>query len=728
MAKGKRYNSRKEPRKKGSNNDEREKKRKGKKNNSAPKNLSAISEEKKEFSVKKKLIPLKKLNINPKKAIDKMDINEIKEFASQFDLNPIINNKLLNYLKNNSKDDYIIFIKKYKYTLDFKDALKLDCFKKEEIDFIKKEFSENVKKFKLNVYDKDINSLSKLKLFNMFFFLLKEKCIDNFESIYTKIISYSIPISLIFKVPNRFGNIELNLYTYLSVFINFFTAEIRKYKDQTSKKEENQDNDISYEEIYFNWDNSIKGEEKKIDLTEFNQRKKRFEEYINNNYIEEKESSKSKNINKSLIKGRDLFIKMKEKIFRFKLFKEEIIEMFNVPDDKILEKIKFIYYCLLFPSKGLVDILSLYSKCLREKPYSQEEIASKDTFISYCNAIDQNCKNNNYKLFTIENLDNNFDSTINNPFNYNSKYYKFPILLKKNILDNDQEIKEAFINYLKYIYSSNIIKDIFYLCPEFNDFIYPLEDDEIFNELIEYTIFIPLEGDDLHGYTQKEIPEVLISVKLDENFPQEVDISKIVCELSQILNTCIHEQFKHYIKSLIFYNSFRFNLKKRIDSDLYNYGNEERYIKGILSITKNKNKYYEIDGGHKAEIYLYGSILNQIYFPQALELFKKSNWNKEIHDHIISFNNVNKKSKDQYQYFSLKQIEFNNDLCEFFRIFIKKFINIVGEEKYGIVFDNNASASRKSNNNIDIGTKNQIKFDYYCYINIKRNYINDASL
>ena len=175
MAKGKRYNSRKEPRKKGSNNDEREKKRKGKKNNSAPKNLSAISEEKKEFSVKKKLIPLKKLNINPKKAIDKMDINEIKEFASQFDLNPIINNKLLNYLKNNSKDDYIIFIKKYKYTLDFKDALKLDCFKKEEIDFIKKEFSENVKKFKLNVYDKDINSLSKLKLFNMFFFFIKRK-------------------------------------------------------------------------------------------------------------------------------------------------------------------------------------------------------------------------------------------------------------------------------------------------------------------------------------------------------------------------------------------------------------------------------------------------------------------------------------------------------------------------------------------------------------------------
>ena len=145
------------------------------------------------------------------------------------------------------------------------------------------------------------------------------------------------------------------------------------------------------------------------------------------------------------------------------------------------------------------------------------------------------------------------------------------------MIQNNKEVHKAFLEYLKYIYSSNILKDIFYLSPEFNDFIYPLADDEIFNEAMEYTIFMPFDGDELHGYTQKEVPEILISVNLEEKAPQESDISKIMCELSEIVNTCIHEQLKHYLKALIFYNSFRFNIKKRINNDLYNYDEEDKY-------------------------------------------------------------------------------------------------------------------------------------------------------
>ena len=727
MAKGKRFNSGKLPKKKATNDEKDKKEKKEKKEkkriNSVPKSLILDFGQKKEYSVKKKLIPLKDLNIKPEKHIDKMNIKEIKKFASLFDLNPEINFKLLKYLKNNSRKDYDHFIEKYKYTLDFKDALILDCFKKEEIELTQKEFFENAKNLKLNY--KEIKSLSKIKLFNLFFYILFKK-LDNSKDIYIKIRSYCIPISLIFKVPNRFGNIELNYYSYLTFFINFFTSEIRNYEDQEEKNEKNDD---SSNEVYFNWDSSITGETEKINLTDINERRKKFDNFIDTNYIEvENETSKTSIKPKKTEAKSNLIERMYGKIYRFRFFKEKIIEIFSEPDDIILQKIKFIFYCQLFPNEEMIDSLSVYSKCLRGKPYSNDEIDS-NIFISKCYDIDKNCIKNKYELFALENLDNNFSRTIKNPFNYNSKYYSFPTLLKKNIIDNDRDISRAFVNYLKYIYSSNIIKDIFYLTPEFEEFIYPLEDERIFNELMEYTIFMPLEGDDLHGFTQKEIPEVLISVRLQEIFPQETQISRIICELSQILNTCIHEQLKHYIKSLIFYNSFRFNLKKRIGSDLYNYGKEDRYINGILYIMKNKNKYYEIDGGHKAEIFLYGDILNKIFFPQALELFKKSNWNKEIAEHIKSFNNANKKIKDSFQTFTINEIYFNDDFCEFFKIFIKKFIETVAvRSKDSIVFDNNASASRKPAYIQEKAIKNEITFDYNCYINIKGNYMKDSSL
>ena len=48
--------------------------------------------------------------------------------------------------------------------------------------------------------------------------------------------------------------------------------------------------------------------------------------------------------------------------------------------------------------------------------------------------------------------------------------------------------------------------------------------------------------------------------------------------------------------------------------------------------------YSKIDERYKAEFYLYGNILDKVYFPQAYEMFKKSNWNKEIIEHIKILN------------------------------------------------------------------------------------------
>jgi hypothetical protein len=140
-------------------------------------------------------------------------------------------------LKDKNRKEYNTFIQKYKFTLDYNDAVELKCFEQKEINEIKNEFSENMKKYNLNknnINTNNIKSLSKLKLFNMLFFLLNEENID-LEYIYTKILSYSNPITLIFKIPNRFGNEELLFYTYLTFFVDLITFEIRKNESQKKK-------------------------------------------------------------------------------------------------------------------------------------------------------------------------------------------------------------------------------------------------------------------------------------------------------------------------------------------------------------------------------------------------------------------------------------------------------------------------------------------------------------
>ena len=142
-------------------------------------------------------------------------------------------------------------------------------------------------------------------------------------------------------------------------------------------------------------------------------------------------------------------------------------------------------------------------------------------------------------------------------------------MLKKNFIENNKEIFESFKNFLEYIYKSKLIKDIYYLTPEFQEFKYPFDDKFIFEELFEITSFLPFPNDSLWGFTIKEIPQILISVnQYKKIFFAKDDFSDIICHLSNILNTCIHEQLNHYMNALIFYNSFQYGINKRIDRNL----------------------------------------------------------------------------------------------------------------------------------------------------------------
>ena len=92
-------------------------------------------------------------------------------------------------------------------------------------------------------------------------------------------------------------------------------------------------------------------------------------------------------------------------------------------------------------------------------------------------------------------LENIFFKNIKNPFAENNYlYFSFPLFLHKSFLEYDKEIYDDFLDFLKYIYQSTLISDIYYLCPEFSDFEYPLKNKDILDEMFKNTLFIPCES------------------------------------------------------------------------------------------------------------------------------------------------------------------------------------------------------------------------------------------
>jgi hypothetical protein len=223
--------------------------------------------------------------------------------------------------------------------------------------------------------------------------------------------------------------------------------------------------------------------------------------------------------------------------------------------------------------------------------------------------------------------------------------------LHKNFIEYDQEIYNDFIEFLKFIYRAPLLNDIYYLCEEFSDFIYPLNDENISNEMIENIHFIPCKSKNLDGITQKNYISIFIPTNINFN-EKSHSLEKFIIELSFILNTCIQVVLKHYIKALIFFNSFRYKETKRIDRD-DNFDNQEnnKYLSGLM-VKKNskKNRLKGMDGRHKTEILLYGEVLEKLTSLQGLKMFYYSTWKTSIKEHFLKF-------KDNYK----SEIEIKNN-------------------------------------------------------------------
>ena len=131
-------------------------------------------------------------------------------------------------------------------------------------------------------------------------------------------------------------------------------------------------------------------------------------------------------------------------------------------------------------------------------------------------------------------------------------------------------------------------------------------------------------------------------------------MEKFIIKLGFILNTAVHEQLKHYVKALLFFNSFRFGGNIYIESyeDLDN--EENQYLEGLMKKKKisKKNSLMGKDGGHRTEILLYGEVLERLTSLQGLKMFYYSTWDTSIKEHFSRFkDNYNQKKESKSKNF-----------------------------------------------------------------------------
>ena len=699
--------------------------------------LKKVKNEKRKFKEKKIVVSFKKLNtIIDEETIKNSSFEDLKIISSNFDINPIVNFKLLSILKQKSKEEYNKYISKYKYTLNYKDAKKLKCFSNDEKDILKE--------LKSNYKDKipEINSLSKIKLFSFLFYINNLEC--NFshtennyyknitEKIKEKIISFSSEKDLNFKIPNNYGNYELQYYTYLNLFVNYFSEKLdqkRKNNESIDIKEKNNESN----ELFFDWDKTSYGNKEIIDITEFELNKNKLKEFIqesihknkkkNKNGINvEKSNDKSNKINKNeeQRKYRKILCNFIDRnVKKLKKFEKEIYYLFKqeINDEKIIKNIEFIYYYLLFTKEGC-ELYNSYPNCLLNNPSIKND-KYIDRFYQFALINNKNSKESikNDEL-TFYNLDSFFENKKDNPFCNRAKYFNYPTLLKKNIFQTNQDIYNNFKESLKNIYKSKLLEEIFYLIPEFNEFKYPLKDEEILNEMIENTIFLPYDQEELHGYTQKQFSKIYISTNIFQKEYSKEDISKIVVDIGFLFNILIYEQFNNYLKVLLYYNSFRFREKKRLCKGSSEYKQNQFFIDNLSIIfSKYKNMIIKpiIDRGYMTEVYLYGIILYKLSFSEALKMHDKSTWNLSVLEHLKEFNKNNKailKVHDENLDNILKNKNLSNFIKDIFIQFNKYYeCNGIMKFDYSVLGD-----SEKLIEDLYFIEKGCFLFDYEVYL------------
>lgn len=662
---------------------------------------------------KMRLYPLNKINNIIKDNFDKLEIDKdiIIKFFNIFDINDKINFEYLKEIKKENRAKYNKLIKKYKYTLSFNNSKKLKCLTKEEID---KEIDLYNSLIKIigGKEIKEISCFSKLKLFNFLLFLItipniRNKNIKEIKSISINIKQYyEIKEDLLFKGPNSLGTVDLQYYTLIFLFYSYL------YECDSEICIQNDDNDEDNNDSnYINTSQSDIFEQKFVyfDDSNYQNNFSNLKNYFKDNLMTIKYRKSSKV---------EFLADFEEKIHLISIYKRPISEIVQYKldeDSYIIEKLLFILYSLYFgdTSEHNEIVNCLDNDIINIDKYKKKKLPKEWNY-------QELCKENYSSKNTYDNL-----------FMDYSKMFRFPYILKKNTLMNINRIYLSFIDFVKYIYKSDLIKEVFYNTPEFKNFLYPFDDEKMLKEVFENTWFMPYKNknSDLCAYTEKLIAKIFIPANF-RSPKDDFDIEALINFFANLLITILHEQFKHYLKMLIFYNSFIYEKKIDILSN-NNLSLNDKDDEIYLNIIKFSEKYNNpkkkkvnlplcIDGGHKLEIMLFGNIIYDIFISASLYIFTYSSWKKNIKEHLIDFIKLNSKKDNSIPIKSLKikDIENNKDIPEFLILILEKYLKIK-KIKNGIInintkYCSSRRISKDNTNNygvIDINLGYSTKFN-----------------
>lgn len=231
--------------------------------------------------------------------------------------------------------------------------------------------------------------------------------------------------------------------------------------------------------------------------------------------------------------------------------------------------------------------------------------------------------------------------------------------------------------------------------------------------MIDNIIFVPFSNGISYGCTQKYFNKVYIS---NNSFHEEYnknDISEIIIKLSFSLNTLIIVLLKHYMKYLLFYNSFRFSDNKKLDFDKEGYKQEAFFIDNIRKIyfpNKDINFLPLLNGGYREEIYLYGYILHTLSFTEEIKMYKKIAWNLTVLGNLKQLNE-NNKTINKVEYDKINDIKNNKELNDFIKNVFAQFCDAYGIDVVKINY--NKMISEKSRFDlIDIDDNEKILIDF----------------
>ena len=608
--------------------------------------------------------------INLIKETEKKNIQKINLYHKLFSINDInaeINFKYFKYLKQKNNNDYIKKIKKYKFTLYNKDAISLGLFnsnyspKKFTIEF----FNELIK----IDCDEDNN-----QIFNSLNIIL-----ENFN-----IFEYP----LLFKLPVKYGNKELQLYSLLEDFISLFSKK-EKINENLNKDDNNltasdlDDSDNDNEEDY-NFE--------KDDLTIIQTFYSKLPN-IRNIQINQNIAKNIKNQKKIIEFQNEQKILILKCLQSYKILKEEK-ELNKLSDSEFISILEFIYYSLIMSltkqnkySKIIKTNFEHYSDMLYEK--NKDEIINKSKWLK-----EQFSQNKLNKKDFVLNYFTKF-SLINNPFQ-NFDFISYPNIMKSNFLLYNPEIYNEYKKLFKKIISSNLIKQIISLRSIFQNVKIPFDDEKFKDEILENTTYFPFEPLSLIGYINKRTSQINLCCFLKESVGENyLSFEKLIINFSILLISQLHETLMHYIRNLIYYNKRNINLvsgnhpKEDIEliKRVYIYSKyfkklqSNKNIKLILKDIENE-ELENSDGGDFWEILISGSLIRSISINMAIKLFEDDYFNNTIIDSIKIWNNFNIKIPDFYIDKKIKKSSF---LIKLYEIYKKHFPFYLGFAKGDII-------------------------------------------